>query len=239
MPDGDAYSFYTTYNVLLDAAACRRLLLPAGASPERDCVAWPHYDDYVAYDVVRHVDASYRTRATREARGLGGLSMGGYGAIALALAYPGTFAAAASHSGVLAPLELAPGSIGRGAVPRPAADSAAYRRLRERWMPIVRVVFGADSAAWLARDPATLAARLAATGRPMPALYADAGTNDVYAAQNRAFRNAMQARGIPLTYREWPGGHTWDYWRAHVGESLAWLAARLAPPTRQPQDLRP
>lgn len=233
MPDGDQYSFYTTYNVLVDAAGCRRHLAAAGvaaAGIERDCVAWPHYDDYVAFDVVKYVDTKYRTHAAREARAVGGLSMGGYGAITLALAYPQVFAAAASHSGVLSPLELAPGTMGLGRVTRPAADSAALRRLRARWDPILRPIFGADSASWLARDPAQMAARVAAFGKPMPALFVDAGTDDAYTPESRAFRDAMAAQRIPLTYREWPGGHTWDYWRAHVGESLAWIAARIGRP---------
>jgi S-formylglutathione hydrolase FrmB len=92
------------------------------------------------------------------------------------------------------------------------------------------VIFGADSAGWYARDPATLAAKLKAAGGQMPALFADAGDADIYTPQSRAFRDAMARLGVPLEYREWPGGHTWDYWRAHVGESLAWLGARIAAP---------
>ena len=42
----------------------------------------------------------YHTRRNRESRGIGGLSMGGYGAISLALRYPDVFGLAASHSGV-------------------------------------------------------------------------------------------------------------------------------------------
>jgi enterochelin esterase-like enzyme len=94
MPDGDPWSFYTTHNLLLDAAGCRRLMLPDTASAAtiaRDCVAWSHYDDYIAYDVVRHVDAKYRTLASRERRAIAGLSMGGYGAMLLSLQYPAVF----------------------------------------------------------------------------------------------------------------------------------------------------
>ena len=233
MPDGDALSFYATSNLLLDVAGCRRLIAGYGLSAdvaERDCVAWPHYDDYVAFDVVKHIDSNYRTVAQREARALGGLSMGGYGAITLALQYPAVFAAAASHSGVLSPLEHAPEPFARRYVARSAADSANNTRLTARWAPVFRVIFGTDSAGWLARDPATLAQRLQKTSRPLPALFVDVGVADAYFAHSRAFVESMQARAIPVTYREWPGGHTWDYWRAHVGESLAWIAARIGPP---------
>lgn len=230
MPDGDAYSYYTTYNLLLDAAGCRRLMLPPGGSADRDCVAWPHYDDYIAYDVVRHMDARYRTLARGAHRGIAGLSMGGYGAIVLALQYPGTFAAAASHSGVLWPFDLAPATAGGRPLPRSPADSTAFARYRAANAPRYAPVFGKDTAGWRARDPATIAARLVARGAALPALYADCGTDDLFLPQSRAFRDAMAALGVPLDYHEWPGGHTWDYWHAHVGESLRWLAARIAAP---------
>lgn len=228
MPDGDAYSYYTTYNVLLTAAGCRELMLPGGGSAAHDCVAWPHYDDYIAYDIVRYVDSTYRTVASRDHRGIAGLSMGGYGAITLALQYPGTFAAAASHSGVLWPLERAP--FGPGQLTRTPRDSAAFAAIRARTASQFRVVFGADSASWLARDPATLAVRLHRAGKPVPALYVDAGAGDVYTPESRAFRDAVTAAGIAISYHEWPGAHTWTYWRAHVGESLRWLAGRIATP---------
>ena len=225
MPDGDN-SWYATSNLLLDAAGCRRMLRPT-ADPERDCVAWPHYDDYIATDLVQHVDAKYRTAARRERRAVAGLSMGGYGAFTLALQYPATFGAAASHSGVLWPRELAPAPVTRR-LEHSAADSVAIARFNT-W-PELRVVFGTDSAGWVARDPAAIAARRRAAGQPLPALYADCGVADVFLAQNRAFRDAMAARDVPLDYHEWPGSHSWAYWRAHVGESLKWIASRIAAP---------
>jgi len=229
MPDGDSYSFYTTYNVLLDAAGCRRLMLTENGNADRDCVAWPHYDDYVAYDIVRHVDAKYRTFASRDRRAIAGLSMGGYGAVTLALRYPATFAAAASHSGVLAPLEFAPQPFGRRPFVR--ADSAGFARFKARTAPILRVVFGADSAGWYARDPTTLAFRLADAAGPFPALFVDGGTEDLYLPQSRAFREALASHGITVTWHEWPGAHTWEYWRAHLAGSLSWIASRIAPPS--------
>ena len=226
MPDGDD-SWYTTYNVLLDMAGCRKAL-PEGANADKDCVAWPHYDDYIAFDIVSHVDATYRTRADRAHRGIAGLSMGGYGAIALALQYPREFAAAASHSGVLWPMERAPDAFVR-ALARPAADSALLAARRagapaERF----RIIFGSDSAAWIARDPVHLLDRARARHDALPAMFADCGTEDFLVAENRAFRDALAARGVPLAYAEWPGAHTWPYWRDHVAQSLTFLAATIA-----------
>src|SRR6185503_1468477 len=77
-------------------------------APGTYCVEHERYDDYIAKDVVRFIDTYYRTRADRAHRGIGGLSMGGYGALSLALHYPDVFSAAASHSGVVSPMYVGP-----------------------------------------------------------------------------------------------------------------------------------
>ena len=228
MPDADD-SWYTTWNRLTTLADCRRAPPPTREALETYCVPWQHYDDYVARDLVARVDSAYRTSGTRARRGVAGLSMGGYGAVTLAARYPDVFAAAASHSGVLSP---------RFAGPRPFARPARYHEsgdaLRRQWSRFwfsMGPAFGSDTLAWRARDPALLLARLAERARDsLPALYIDTGEADsLVVDENRDFHASLDALGIPHRYAEWPGGHDWSYWRAHVGESLAWLARTLAP----------
>jgi S-formylglutathione hydrolase FrmB len=226
-PDGDD-GFYTTWNALNNLAACRadtKRQEPA----ETYCVPWPKYDEYVARELVAHVDSSYRTLARREHRGIAGLSMGGYGAITLALRYPDVFAAAASHSGVLSP---------RYAGSRPYAPPTRYApsidTIRGRYGPglwaFMEPVFGADTAGWRARDPIVYARHLLSVGGPRPALFIDVGREDFLFEQNRAFHADLTALGYPVRYAEWPGTHDWPYWTRHAAESLTWLASLIAPP---------
>jgi enterochelin esterase family protein len=58
-----------------------------------------NYADYLLDEIVPYVDANYRTLADRQHRGVMGRSSGGYGALYYAMTRPGTFAAAADHSG--------------------------------------------------------------------------------------------------------------------------------------------
>ena len=51
------------------------------------------WESYIADDVVAYVDANYRTIPTREARGLVGHSMGGYGTLRIGMKRPDVFAA--------------------------------------------------------------------------------------------------------------------------------------------------
>jgi S-formylglutathione hydrolase FrmB len=225
LPDGDD-GWYTTWNALNNTAACRADT--ARREPAQTyCVTWPKYDEYIARELVAHVDSAYRTLAQREHRGIAGLSMGGYGAVSLSLRYPDAFAAAASHSGVLSP---------RYAGPIPYAPPTRYATgvdvVRGRYSPalweLMRPVFGRDTIGWRARDPTILARHLVASGRRVPALFVDVGGDDPFLEQNRAFRAELTALGIAVQYREWPGKHDWAYWRAHVVESLGWMAGIIA-----------
>lgn len=56
------------------------------------------YETYIAQELVGYVDANYRTLAQPASRGITGCSMGGDGAIHLALKYPAVFSVAASDS---------------------------------------------------------------------------------------------------------------------------------------------
>ncbi|MEI7833141.1 MAG: alpha/beta hydrolase-fold protein, partial [bacterium] len=52
-------------------------------------------------ETVRYIDRIFPTVANARGRAIGGLSMGGYGAMKLGLKYPDTFCSVASHSGAL------------------------------------------------------------------------------------------------------------------------------------------
>ena len=54
----------------------------------------------------------------------------------------------------------------------------------------------------------------------MPRLSFDCGADDHLLESNRSFHEFLEARGIPHTYHEHPGGHNWDYWDAHIEEAL-------------------
>jgi S-formylglutathione hydrolase FrmB len=226
MPDGDD-GWYTTWNSLPSYDECRRAP-PSRESAESYCVPWPHYDDYVARDLVQFIDQKYRTEATRARRAIAGLSMGGFGAMTLAFAYPGVFAAAASHSGVLAPLYEGPHPF--NGHPVWASSGEALEKDFGRLWPLIYPALGRDTTEWWSRDPGRRLDRLVAKQgkQAVPALFADVGTEDGLADQTREFKWHVEERGIPIAYHEWPGKHDFKYWRAHVGESLSWIASQIA-----------
>lgn len=224
MPDGDD-GWWTTANMFADVPACRADTTRK-ESAATFCVPWLHYDDYVARDLVTYIDATYRTLKARSSRGIAGLSMGGYGAVTIALAYPDVFAAAASHSGVLSPRYLGPKPF--APPPTYARDSIGLKTAGGGLWRTQRVAFGLDTMGWIARDPGRMALRTMTLQKgPVPALRLDCGVSDTYIDQNRDFHATLTRLGVSHEYAEWPGAHDWNYWRTHVPESLVFLLAHV------------
>jgi S-formylglutathione hydrolase FrmB len=230
MPDGDD-GRYTTWAEAPGYETCagdtRRQW--ADEAPSAYCVKNHRYDEYVARDLVAHVDSTYRTLADRRHRGLAGLSMGGYGAVALALRFPGVFSAGASHSGSVSPFY---------AGPHPYAEPARYTRsldtLVRRFGPEAAAIFGRDTSSWHRRDPAYLAQLLLRSDTLadlFPALYLNVGRRDHLLDQSRDLHAKLTALGVKHVYREMSGGHDWPYWQRNVGQSLVWLAHHLTSST--------
>lgn len=70
-----------------------------GGSQYLDSAATGRYGTHLVAELVPWMDANFRTRGTREARGVAGKSSGGFGALTLGMKHPDVFAAVACHSG--------------------------------------------------------------------------------------------------------------------------------------------
>jgi len=170
-----------------------------------DAVAGFAYESAIVRDLIPFVDRTFHTDARREGRVIGGLSMGGYGSVKLALAHPDLFCSAVSHSGAL----------GLGGRPL-----EGHQEIREE---LVRL-FGPQPAG----GPTDLYALAERVDRALlPALRIDCGTEDGLLEQNRGFHAHLDRLGIPHEYQEFPGAHTWDYWDTHVQEAIAFHARAL------------
>jgi S-formylglutathione hydrolase FrmB len=168
----------------------------------------PAYARHMAEELPAFVERNLPARAAREARCVGGLSMGGYGALRLALGYPHRYVSANSHSGAIL--------HGRKNQPRPDGPLS-----REEF----RRIFG-ERPEGTEHDPVELARRAKAAGK-LPRLLMDCGTEDHLVEDNRSFHRALTELNVPHTYREFPGAHDWDYWDRHVQEALAFHAEAL------------
>ena len=162
------------------------------------------YEAALIHDLIPFVDRTFHTIGERSGRCIGGLSMGGYGAIKLALKFPDLFVSANGHSG---------------------AYGFSHGQWREDESEFQRVIGPHPEA----NDCFALAERFgAATNRAkLPALRIDCGTSDFLLDQNRSFHAHLQELGIPHDYVEAPGSHEWGYWDKHVQSALQFHAKHL------------
>lgn len=70
-----------------------------GGSQYLDSPATGLYETHLCHELIPAVDRRFRTVASREGRGIGGKSSGGYGALVLGMRHPDLFSAIASHAG--------------------------------------------------------------------------------------------------------------------------------------------
>jgi len=165
------------------------------------------YESYVLRELIPDVDSRFRTIKDRRARGIAGLSMGGYGALKYGLKHPDQFIFAGSLSGALDPSMRTDDHPG-----------FAWDILR----PSITKVFGPrDSPTRKSNDVHQLARSLSAAQiASLPFLYLDCGLDDGFLATNREFVDILLAQKIPHQYRQLPGGHNWAYWDRQVREVL-------------------
>jgi enterochelin esterase-like enzyme len=110
---------------LVAAGAVREMIIvmpdaenALGGSSYLNSATTGDWDDFIAADLVRYVDAKYRTLARAESRGLAGISMGGYGALAVGMRHAGTV-----YDAVYAMSPCCADTL--GVIPAPAVDLLA------------------------------------------------------------------------------------------------------------------
>jgi S-formylglutathione hydrolase FrmB len=165
------------------------------------------YESYFIRELISDVDARFRTIKDRRARGVAGLSMGGYGALKYGLKHPEQFAFAGSLSGAFDPATRTDDHPG-----------FAWDILR----PSINAVFGAPDSEIRKTNNLHQIARSLSDSQiaSLPYLYFDCGLEDGFLATNRELADILLARKIPHQYRQLPGAHDWSYWDQQVREVL-------------------
>ena len=177
----------------------------------------PAYARHIGEELPAFIERTFHAKAERGARAIGGLSMGGYGALRVGLGYPDRFCSVNSHSGAVGWATLE-GDAGYW-------EEAKRRGWPDEFAAELRRVFGAAPLG-TEHDLMTLAKR-AKKARSLPKLLLDCGSEDFLIEDNRKFRRDLTAAKIQHLYREFPGAHTWDYWDTHVQEALQFHAENL------------
>lgn len=181
--------------------------------------------DWVAYELPDRMCNYFPVSCRREDTFVMGNSMGGYGAVRMALERPDRFAAAVSLSGALQPYE-------EYATPEELAGKPGS----EPYMQDIRANTFGTREEYLEGDDnlVNLAQRIVASDGPRPRLMLCCGQEDPVTYRHlSAFRKKVDPLGLDYTVMEGHGGHNFTYWNTLIepafdfmgiqsGTKLAW-----------------
>jgi S-formylglutathione hydrolase FrmB len=186
MPEGD-YSYYTN----------------AAARPQ------DRYEDYIVNDLSADVKARFPARSDRDGRAIVGVSMGGFGAVKLALQHPRQYAFAAALSPAID-------------VPR---RRFSWKRLNQSRSFLE--IFGPEgSDSRRNNDPFVLAQ--SADPKALPYFYITCGRQEGLLAPNQEFAALFKRRAVGHEFHSVPGGHEWNQWAAQAPAVFAALRLHMS-----------
>lgn len=206
------YKNWVEKTKLTEYAAAHRIIIvtvEGGNGWYSDSATVPNdrYESYIVEELIPEVDKNFRTDATRKARAIAGLSMGGYGAIKFGAKFPDQFVFAAGLSGAVS-----------------IASWQKADQVPQFFRQMILNTFGDETNA-VKKDndlfrifnemPAEKAAAL-------PFFYFDCGTEDELGllAANQQLAAILVGRKIPHEFRQLPGKHSWTLWDKQIVEVL-------------------
>jgi len=161
------------------------------------------YETFVSTELVTWVDNRYKTVRSRKGRAITGLSMGGHGALYLAMRHLDVYGAAGSTAGGV---DIRPFPLNWDMAKR----LGSYAEYPERW------------------DAHTVINMLHRLTPDTLALIIDCGTSDFFYRVNEQLHQALLDRNIPHTYITGPGAHNWTYWQQSITYQLLYFSKFFA-----------
>ncbi len=193
--NGNAERVAQTYGITM-------IMPSVGRSFYADMDNGQRYFSYLTEELPKWIGERFNLDLSRENSMIAGLSMGGYGAFLAALRRPDLYSEAASFSGLLA-TEILHGPQSKTVDPV--------------FMKEMSMIFGGlEKVPGSVYDPGFLLQQMAKEPEKYPHLYASIGRDDDLLPTNRIFAQRAQALGLPLTYIEDEGDHTWAFWQKYL-----------------------
>lgn len=161
------------------------------------------YFGYVTDEVPQLISHYFNLPTDREHLYIGGLSMGGYGTIRCALKNPNRYKGAMSFSA------------------RVFMEERAFLHNDDRSVREFQGILGLDRKTSL--DNCTDVRKLLETAKSAPvkpAFYVACGTEDALYPESVEFNALLKDAGFDVTYEEWAGIHSWDFWRESLPRGL-------------------
>jgi S-formylglutathione hydrolase FrmB len=167
------------------------------------------WEDALVEEFIPMIESAYRVNPTRATRGISGISMGGYGALKVAMKHPDMFGSVSAHSAALVP------------------DFATATPIVKAYMGLAETIFGIgfarpnpDFSYWNVNNPIELAKNTARLQGMK--IYFDCGTEDMYGFYDghKVLDDVLTKAKYAHTAQLHPGPHGWNFARQHMRTSL-------------------
>lgn len=168
------------------------------------------FGEYIGKELVEVTRRMFPLSEKREDTFIGGMSMGGYGALINGLRNPDTFGYIAAMSSAVVSTEFfAPGSP----LPTPL-DEKGYQR----------ALFGDIDLNSSEKNPIILLERLAKEKTALPQIRLSAGEKDPLWTHTERMHRKLEELGLSHEYLIAEGmGHNFEFWREDIRRVLDWL----------------
>ena len=153
-------------------------------------------ETYVTCELLPYIDSAYHTHQMTQGRAIMGLSMGGHGALFLALRHQELFGWAGSMAG-----------------------GVDFSTFTNHWdIPSLLGPYKKNKKRWKEHTVNHHAATLESIEVQ---LMIDCGEDDFFLKGNNALHDILTERGVEHCYKTYPGGHSASYWTARLPDQLA------------------
>lgn len=168
------------------------------------------YETFVGEELMDYCHKTFGLSDQPEDNFIGGLSMGGFGAIHTGLKYPQRFSKmfGLSSAMIVHNIEkMEPGT----------SDAIADYDYYVKTFGTLNQLENSEN------NPEYLIRKRKNAGETIQPIYMACGTEDFLLQENRTFRDFLVGEGIHLTYQESSGIHNWKFWNEYLEPAIVWL----------------
>jgi enterochelin esterase-like enzyme len=170
------------------------------------------YEDFFIKEFIPNVEKTYRIKAQKKYRGIGGLSMGGYGTLIYSLKYPELFAAAAPLSAAV------------------YDDESMEKMSDDSWNKTYAQLYGRDlkgkdrlTKSWYENSIFKIAGSKTTEELKKVRYWIDCGDDDFLTNVNCKLHILLTDKKVPHEFRMRDGEHNWEYWRTGITDALKFI----------------
>ncbi len=168
-----------------------------------------NYSDLIGIELINFTRRAFPLSSNRNDTLIGGLSMGGYGAMINGLKFADTFGAILAFSSAFIIDKI-----------KSIYPGMEHNLPYEYFVDIFgdpNNLDGSDG------DYKKYAENLISSGAELPEIYIACGSEDYLIEENRMFTKYLNEIGYTHKYVESPGEHNWDFWREYIIKALDYI----------------